>query len=327
MFSLVNHTNHADWCRDYFEFLAKECHEQLYFLLGYVATGSDQVTWRYFSHMEHDGVGAGLALMRMRGRTGAERARIGAPPDGAPLLKYALKKLAPPPPIEFKDVDWRRPGVLPNVIPWHAWSVERTKELMASMRKARLAPMGVLLWSLHRATARLLTKPGCVCQWSIPVNMHGADPRVSVDTSNQLSSVDVELPFDALPQAVNADLMQRFADGAHWAIWRLQALTSPPLMRLTRAMYARAYRTNEFRGQLGTFSWFGDYGDLSDIDIDFIIGAPPALKIAPVAAGAGIVGGRLCIAGHLHAVLDGQGDKAEALVDAWRNTLEHWEQA
>lgn len=179
------------------------------------------LTWRWFSHVDHDGIGA---LAQVLGDYGHELAapRLRIRPDRRaawhehlrPMLRRSYLRAAPRSPWEIElatPASRRLPQELLEL------SEDETHQVAAVARSLSISVNSLVLWAVATAVRSLAAAPAHRQHWTVPVNMRGAMPETA---ANQLSFIRVPIRPGDSPEAIHARVYDLLQTGTHWVMLR-----------------------------------------------------------------------------------------------------------
>jgi len=180
----------------------------------------------------------------------------------------------------------------------HVFSTDWTAKLLIHLEKEALSLNAWLLYHLHQEASALIV--GGAGTWWLPVDYRpflGAD----IGEKNVVSHVAVDLTPKSSGKDIDADIRRRIERGDPWAAWTWMNLMARFGKKTMRAILADQLRRNRW---CGTMTYMGSWPNRfarapADTPYRFV-GVPPAMLGHPIAVGASLMLGQLCLGAVIH---------------------------
>jgi hypothetical protein len=280
---------------------------------GRVPQQSTEIEWHFVSHIECDGIGGLVRLLRQRGASITE----------LPQTKHPCRKAIAPLWNLWRDnrnamkcalrADWLLPNEethSPHAAAWQLFTAEETLRLVNQCRNIGVTVNSFLLKHLDQAIRPELREPMAKIRWLIPVNLRG-DVLHDDDTANHVSCVEPCIAPTDLPEAIQADILKRLKRGEHRAN-HLLLMTGGFLSHRAKLTLLEKTRDKP-HGNIGSFSNLGVW-QVNMPSSDGWVFCPPLVTGQLLGAGCVTINGRLGLAI--------QGRAAASWMDRWVSRIQ-----
>jgi hypothetical protein len=282
------------------------------FPVGVCRDENDDYAWRWYSHIDYDGIGAMVDLARNEDFDLPQpQLKIRREEDATffdylrPFLRRSYLRAAPRSP-------WDRPQADPSVstglrVPQHVISLSEveSRKVNEVARSLEVTVSSILLWSLSEAVRGHAVEPKDRQHWTVPVNMRGG-VGVPADAANPLSFIRVTVrPTDSV-QVIHARLYDLLDTGMHWV-----------MMRWTRFFANRSRMKFPPVRSTGCFSNVGAHR----MPFHRAVFCAPVGPTEPIAAGVLTCNERMSIAFSVHHSMNPSRQAIDAVAERWRAAM------
>jgi hypothetical protein len=283
------------------------------FPLGIVRDERDEIAWRWYSHVDYDGIGVMAEIARELGQElPASYIKIRRDRDARwhehlrPFFRRSYLRKAPGSPWDLPRR--KRPASPPRHTPQHLILLtdEETREVATVARDLRVSVNTLLLWSLAEAVRGSAVLPHHRQHWTVPINMRGG-VGMRDDMANPISFIRVIVRPGDTPQAVQARLYELLETGMHYV-----------MLRWIRFFAHRSWLRFPPVRSTGTFS---NVGVFHVPGVHRVITCPPVGPTEPIAGCVVTWNGRMSIALSVHASMAPPAGAIDAVGARWRAAM------
>lgn len=262
---------------------------------GRVPEGRGEVEWHFVSHIECDGIGGFVRLLRERG---VETGKLPETKHRCRLVLVPLLRL-------WRECrrqgecavrgDWLVPDQgaagISEAVAWHLFTEEETREMVARCRERGVTVNSFLLKHLDQAVRPQVIRPEATLPWIVPVNLR-RNIRQADDTANHVSGFEVRIASDDTVDAIQSQILRRLKRGEHRAN-QVLIMLGGFMSHAQKVKFLRNDRIQE-SGNIGSFSNLGVWnGGRNKAPGDGWLFCPPVVTGQLLGAGCVTFQGRL----------------------------------
>jgi hypothetical protein len=271
---------------------------------GRISGETGEVEWHFVSHIDCDGIGGFVRLLRECGAEIAELPQTRHPCRGVIGSLWNFWRDSRKEIKCAERADWLVPGSETKTLAWYLFSDQETKQMVTRCRAMGVTVNSFLLKHLDGAVRPWIDRSEARIRWLIPVNLRG-DVRYVDDTANHVSCVETCIAPDDSPEVIQSDILKRLKRGEHRAN-HLLLMAGGFLSHEGKLDLLRKERAKR-KGNIGSFSNLGVW-EVSG-EADGWVFCPPVVTGQLLGAGCVTFNGRLGLAV--------QGRAADSWMESW----------